>query len=587
MGFSNVIGLLSGVALFLFGMTLMSDGLKRMSGNKLEPILFKLSGTPIRGVLLGAAVTTVIQSSSATSVMTVGFVNSGMMKLRQAIPVILGAILGTSITGWIVCLSYIEGAGTIGTILSTTTLTAIIAVIGVFLRVFSKKQMHHHIGDIMMGFAVLMFGLSTMSGSVSDLGDQPWFTSMLTATSNPILGILIGALFAAMLQSASAGVGVVQALSVTGAMTFQSTFPLLMGISVGASLPVMLTALNANTVGRRTALSYLMSCAIGVVFCAIVFYTLNAFIHFPFFKMTMNPFSLALANTLMRLVMICLLLPFVGMLEKIVMSIIPDKPVAEKVEEEPDMPQLESRFLNHPALAIEQSRSVICDMVIQATDALNLSIDLFDNWSEENYQKVRNIEAAGDRYEDALGNYLAKLSRHTLTAVQGQAMSIFLHTLSDIERISDHALNIADCAKNSHETGVRLTEFGKREMIILGDAVQEVLMTTANAFADNDPVLAQRVEPLEEVIDDMCDDAKMNHVSRQLRGQCTIEQGYMFNDLIVDFERISDHCSNVALAIVELHEGSMASHEYRDKVKESHTPEFEQAYEEFRSKYAF
>lgn len=585
MGFTNIIGLLSGVAMFLFGMTLMSDGLKRMSGNKLEPILFKLSGTPIRGVLLGAAVTTVIQSSSATSVMTVGFVNSGMMKLRQAIPVILGAILGTSITGWIVCLSYIEGGGGISSILSTTTLTGVIAVIGVFLRVFSKKLTHHHIGDIMMGFAVLMFGMSTMSGSVSDLGDQPWFTSMLTATSNPVLGILIGGLFAAMLQSASAAVGIVQALSVTGAMTFQSTLPLLMGISVGASLPVMLTALNASTAGKRTALSYLMSCAIGVTFCAILFYILNAIFSFPFFHLTMNPFSLALVNTLMRLVMICLLMPFVPMLEKIVMRIVPDKEVVE-VDEEPTIPQLESRFLSYPALAIEQSRALMCDMIVQASDAVNIALGLFDNYNEDDYKRVREIEETGDRYEDALATYLMKLSKHALTAVQGQAMSIFLHTLSDIERISDHAFNIADIAKRAHEKGMVLSEEDKHEMIVMGNAIQEILQLTVNVYADNDPELAQRVEPLEEAIDDMCDIVKLRHISRLQRGEGTVAQGYMFNDLVVDFERISDHCSNVAVAIVELHDGSLTTHEYLDKVKESHTPEFEEQYREFRAKYA-
>ena len=585
MGFTNILGLLSGVAMFLFGMTLMSDGLKRISGERLEPILFKLSGTPLRGVLLGAAVTTVIQSSSATSVMTVGFVNSGMMKLRQAIPVILGAILGTSITGWIVCLSYIEGAGGIGSILSTTTLTGIIAVVGVLLRVFSKKQSHHNIGDIMMGFAVLMFGMSTMSGSVRDLGDQPWFTSMLTATSNPILGILVGIFFAALLQSASAAVGIVQALSVTGAMTFQSTFPLLLGISVGASLPVMLTALNASTAGKRTALSYLLSCAIGIVFCAILFYGLNTVMHFPVLAKIMNPFSLALANTLMRLVMICLLLPFVPILEKIVMRVVPDKEV-EAEEEEVFLPQLESRFLSHPVLAIEQSRSVILDMAVQASDSVTLALGLFGNFNDEDYRRVCEIEVAGDRYEDALALYLTQLSKQPLTAPQSQSMSIFLHTLSDIERISDHARNIAEIALEAHKNKTQITQEGKHELTMTGSAIKGILELTIEALVADDPEMAERVEPFEEVIDNMCDIVKLHHVSRLQRGECTVSQGYMLNDLLVDFERISDHCSNIAVAIVELHAESLASHEYLDKVKEMHSPEFERNFNEFRTKYA-
>ena len=586
MGFPEVIGLLSGVALFLFGMTLMGDGLKRMSGDKLEPILFKLSGTPIRGVLLGAGVTTVIQSSSATSVMTVGFVNSGMMKLRQAIPVVLGAILGTSITGWIICLSYIEGSGGISSILSTSTLTGVIAVIGVFLRVFSKKQSHHHIGDILMGFAVLMFGMSTMSGSVRGLGDQPWFTSMLATVTNPVLGILVGMVFAAILQSASAAVGIVQALSVTGAMTFGSTLPLLMGISIGASLPVMLTALGASIDGKRVALSYLLSCAIGVAICAVLFYSLNAIFNFPIMNLTMNPFSLALVNTLMRLVMISILLPFTGMLVKLVSIIFRDKPAPEAAEEEPFVPQLESRFLEHPALAVEQSHAVICDMAVQASDAVGLSIGLFKDYKAESVERVRELEAAGDRYEDAIGSYLMEVTRRDLTETQSQATSIYLHTLADFERISDHALNIAENLASANSKKIELSPDAKHELNVMIQAVREALSMTVDAFASNDLALAQRVEPLEEAVDAMSEKMKAHHIQRLQRGQCTIPQGMVFTDLVTDLERVSDHCSNIAVAIIEQDAGSLSAHEYLDTVKEHRTPEFEALYEDYRAKYA-
>ena len=586
MGFSQVIGLLSGVALFLFGMTLMGDGLKRVSGNKLEPILYKLSSSPIRGMLLGAGVTTVIQSSSATSVMAVGFVNSGMMTIRQAIPIILGAILGTSITGWIICLSYIEGGEGVGSILSTSTLTGIIAVVGVFLRVFSKKQSHHHVGDIMMGFAILMFGMSTMSGSVRSLGEEPWFTDMLVAVEAPVLGIIIGLLFCAVLQSSSAAVGIVQALSVTGAMTFGSTLPLLMGISIGASLPVLLTALGASIAGRRTAFSYLVATAVGALSCAVLFYALNFVFNFPIMGETMNPFSLALVNTLLRLAMVLLLLPLIGVLEAIVCRIVPDKKTQAEGEEEIAGPKLEQRFLGHPTLALEQSHDAICEMAKQSSDAVNLAMKLHRQYDEADFKRVEELEAASDSYEDAIGSYLMDLTRSELSEKQGQEVSVYLHTLSDFERIADHAMNISQSAAEAHAKGIGFTEDAWREFSILGSAVHEVLNLSSRAFASNDVALAECVEPLEEVIDGLCDEMKLRHIERLKEHQCTIAQGTVYNDLIVDFERVSDHCSNIAVAIIEMRDGSLAAHEYLDRVKEVRSPEFDARYYEYRTKYA-
>ena len=586
MGFSQVIALLSGVALFLFGMTLMGDGLKRVSGNKLEPILYKLSSSPIRGMLLGAGVTTVIQSSSATSVMAVGFVNSGMMTIRQAIPVILGAILGTSITGWIICLSYIEGGEGVGSILSTSTLTGVIAVVGVFLRVFSKKQTHHHVGDIMMGFAILMFGMSTMSGSVRSLGEEPWFTSMLGTVENPVLGIVIGLLFCAVLQSSSAAVGIVQALSVTGAMSLSSALPLLMGISIGASLPVLLTALGASVTGKRTAFSYLVATAVGAIACAIVFYALHAVFNFSIMSATMSPFSLALVNTLLRLAMVCMLLPLIGVLEAIVCRIIPDKAPKAEDEVEIAMPKLEQRFLVHPTLALEQSRDAICEMASQAADSVSLAMKLHRHYGDEDFKRVEELEAASDRFEDAIGSYLMELTRSELSEKQGQEMSIYLHTLSDFERITDHALNISQTASDAHAKNIDFTDDAMREFSVLGSAVYDVLGLTVKAFESNDVALAEHVEPLEEVIDGLCDEMKLRHIERLKQRQCTIAQGTVYNDLIVDFERISDHCSNIAVAIIEMHEGSLAAHEYLDRVREIRSPEFDARYYEYRAKYA-
>ena len=576
MGISEVVRLMCGVALFLFGMTLMGDGLKRVSGNKLEPILFRLSSTQFRGMLLGAGVTAVIQSSAATSVMVVGFVNSGMMKVRQAISVIIGAILGTSITGWVICLSYVEGTGSLSSILSTATLTGVIAVIGIVLRMFSKKQLHHHIGDILMGFAILMTGMSNMSGAVSGLGNQPWFTAMLTSMTNPILGILVGALFTAMLQSASAAVGIIQALSVTGAMTLSSALPLLMGITIGASVPVLLTALGANTNGKRTALSYLVVTFMGMMVVASLFYIADSIFRFPFMSMVMNPFSLAFVNTVFRLVMLCLLAPFTDVLEAVVSLMVPEKKLTK--EEDPTL-RLEERFLGHPALAIAQSRITISAMAEQSRQALESAFSLLTSYSEEG-------ESSVDRYEDSLGSYLAKLTGQDLNEQQSMEVSKYLHTLSDFERISDHALNIAESAREIHEKKLHFSDDAKRELSVATRAVSRVVQLAVSSFESEDLSVARQVEPLEEVVDELCDQLKLRHVDRLQHGRCTISQGFVFNDLVTNLERVSDHCSNVAIALIELSSGTFDTHEYLEHLKEKQSQEFEQAAARNRAEFA-
>lgn len=581
MDLSQIIQLFSGIALFLFGMTLMGDGLKRVSGNKLEPVLFRLSNTPLKGVLLGTGVTAVIQSSCATSVMAVGFVNSGMMKVRQAIHVILGSILGTSITGWVICLSYLDGTSGIGSLLSTATLTGIISVAGIILRMFGKKQSHKYIGDIFMGFAVLMFGMSTMSGSVSSLGEQKWFTDFLTSMTHPLVGILIGAVFTAILQSASAAVGIIQALSITGMISFGVAFPLLMGVTVGASFPVLLSALGANTNGKRTAMVYLVASGIGVVFCSALFYLADMIFHFPFMGKIMDPFSLALVNTFMRMAMMCLLVPFVDVLEALVTVIVPEK----KEEKEEFSLHLEDRFIAHPALAIEQSRRAITEMAVTAKDSLEEAFLLLSSYTEEGRERVKKMESLVDRYEDALGSYLMKLTGHELTEHQSREVSKYLHTLSDFERISDHALNIADSALEITEKQIHFSEEAKHELQVVTEAVSEVVNLTVEAFMSDDQEKAEQVEPLEEVIDDLCDAMKINHVRRLQQGKCTINQGFVFNDLLTSFERTSDHCSNIAVAVIELDAGSYDTHQYLGKVKKMRTRDFEQYYLGYQKRY--
>ena len=582
MSISEVFSLLTGVAMFLFGMGLMGDGLKKVSGSRLEPILYRLSSTTFRGVLLGTGVTAVIQSSCATAVMTVGFVNAGMMKVRQGIGVILGAILGTSITGWVICLSYLDGAGGIAELISTATLTGLVAVVGIGLRMFAKKKVSRYIGDILMGFAVLMTGMSVMSSSVEGLGRMAWFTDALTKMSHPVIGILVGTLFTALLQSASAAVGIVQALSVTGAMSFEAALPLLMGVAFGASAPVLFSAIGANVGGRRTALVYPLSTGFGVLVCACLFYIANSMVHFTFLKHVMNPFSIAAVNTALRFVMVLIQIPFTDVIEGAVTALVP-----ERGNQEPTLEiQLEERFIAYPALAIEQSRLTIHEMAKTAEKAILSAMELFHGYSDAQFATVKRLEDDADRYEDSLGTYLIRITGQEMTTSQNEEVSEYLHTLSDFERISDHALNLAESAKELNDKDVRFSDYAKRELDVLFAAVCQIISMTITAFCEKDLKLASRVEPLEEVVDELCDKMKMNHVERLQQGICTISQGFVFNDIVTNCERVSDHCSNIAAAMIELSGDAFQTHKYVHNLQEKETPEFREAYEEYIRRFA-
>ena len=582
MSIANLISLLSGIALFLFGMALMGDGLKKVAGNKLEVILFRLTGSPLKGFLLGTGVTAVIQSSSATSVMVVGFVNSGMMRVRQAISIVMGAILGTSITGWIICLSDLGGGGWID-LFSTATLTGIISVVGIVLRMFSKSQTKRHIGDILMGFAVLMFGMSAMSGAVSPLRSDPTFLRILTTFSNPMLGILFGTLFTCVLQSASAAVGILQALASTGVIDFSMALPIIMGIAIGAALPVLLSAIGANVDGKRAAMVYLVVEVVGVIFWAAAFYLVNAFVQFDFMSMTMSSVSIAFVNTLFRFVKVVILLPFIDVIEKVVDLLVKDKPVQAEATDETI--RLEERFIQHPALAIEQSRITINSMAAEAQENLAEAMRLLHHYSDEGYRTVVEMEQVVDRYEDRLGSYLVKLTGQELSSKQNEDASKFLHTISDFERISDHALNIAQTAKEMREKSIVFSDDALRELAVLESALAEIVHITVNAFIRNDLSLASRVEPLEELIDDLCDELKLHHVDRLQKGHCTLLNGFLFNDLLTNYERVADHCSNIAVAMIELESDSFDTHEYLSSIKEMKSDTYERYYEEYSQQY--
>ena len=582
MSVADVISLLGGIALFLFGMSLMGEGLKKVAGSRLELVLYKLSSTPLKGVLLGTGVTAVIQSSSATSVMVVGFVNSGMMKVKQAIGVIMGAILGTSVTGWILCLSSLEGGSGVVQLLSTEVLTGIVAVVGIILRMFTGKTSNRYVGEILLGFAVLMYGMSAMSGAVSPLRESEAFIRILTSFSNPILGILVGLAFTSVLQSASAAVGILQALAITGAVTFEVALPIVMGIAIGAAVPVLLSALGANLNGKRTAFIYLLIDVLGVLIWALLFYGANAIIHFTFLDAVMSSVSIALMNTLFRLATVIVLLPCIGLMEHMVELLFPDN---GSPAEEQEMDRLEERFLQHPALSIEQSRLVTNSMAERAEGNLLMAVGLRNRWSDKDFRMVGETESVIDRYEDKLGTYLMKITSKSLSQSQSEEVSKYLHTISDFERISDHALNISEAAKEIHDKDLQFSPEACHELDVIESAVREILSIAVGAFVENDPQRAARVEPLEEIIDGLCDEMKSHHVDRLQSGSCTLNLGFVFNDLLTNYERVADHCSNIAVAIIELESDSFDTHEYLNSVRAMKSSSFARYYEEYKQEY--
>ena len=582
MTISNVFSLLGGIALFLFGMTLMGDGLKTVAGNKLELVLYRLSGTPLRGILLGAGVTAVIQSSSATSVMVVGFVNSGVMKLNQAISVIQGALIGTSITGWIIALSSVEGAGWTA-LLSTSNLSAMVAIVGILLRMFSKKQVHHHVGDILLGFAVLMFGMHSMSGAVEPLRENAHFLHLMSSVSHPLLGILVGAAFTAILQSASAAVGILQALSMTGAITFAQAYPLILGIAIGSSLPVLMSALGAKADGRRAAWSYLIIEILGVLIFGVLYYVLDAIFHFGLDTWVVGTFSVALINTIFRAATSFALLPFDRQIEKLTVAFIKESEDEKTLAGELD--RLDERFLEHPVLAVEQSRMTVNAMARAARENLLRAVGLLGDFNESHARKVELTEDLVDLYEDKLGTYLVRLNTHELNKEQNESVSKYLHTLSDFERISDHAMNIMEAAREIHEKKITFSGDAEHELKVLTAALTEILQLSVDSFINEDLSLAYRVEPLEEHIDILCDEMKLNHVERLQQGACSLNVGFVFNDLITNFERVADHCSNIAIAMIELQSDAYDTHGYVISLKELRAHDFDKLYEEYSEKY--
>ncbi len=565
----------------------MGDGLKRVAGNKLELTLYRLTNTPLKGVLLGMVVTAIIQSSSATTVMVVGFVNSGMMQVSQAIGIIMGANIGTSITGWVLCLSYVEGSAGIAQLLSTATISSVVAIVGIIFKTFVKKESYKSLGEIMLGFSILMLGMQTMSGAVSPLKESERFIRALTMFSNPAAGIVAGILLTAVLQSASASVGILQALSATGAIHFATALPITMGIGVGASCPVILSSIGTNKNGKRTALVYLLIDSFGMVVWSILFYSVNAFVDFPFMDTVMGPVQIAMLNTVFRSINISLLLPLIKWIEKFVFWAVRDEIEEEDKdkEERADFELLEERFLAYPAIAISQSHRAMNGMARKARKNILRAFALMDSYSKEKYQKIQEKEILIDTYEDRLGTYLMQLTGKEMNAAQNKEMSKFLHTIGDFERLGDHAVNISEAAEELYEKKLSFSEEAQYELNVLEKAVQEILDLTVNAFCENDLETSVKVEPLRELISVMCDELKLRHIARLKDGDCKLKQSFVFNDLLNNLERIAAHCSNVAVAMIELEAEEFDTHEYLRSVKGLKNANYSRQLEIYENKY--
>lgn len=587
MDFFSILSMIGGLAFFLFGMNELGAGLSKVSGGRLEKILEKLTNNPIKAVLLGAGVTAVIQSSSATTVMVVGFVNSGIMKLQQAVGIIMGANIGTTATAWILSLTGIEGDNFFIQMCKPTSFSPILAIIGIGMILFAKKEKKKDIGTILVGFAVLMFGMDMMSAAVKPLADVPEFANLMTMFKNPLMGMLVGAVLTAIIQSSSASVGILQALALTGAIPISTAVPIIMGQNIGTCVTAMLSAIGASKNAKRTAFVHLYFNLIGTIAFMLVFYTVNALAGLPFIDDAANAGSIALIHSIFNVFATLLLLPFSKGLVKLATLTVKDDVKEEKLTKADRMIRsLDERFLDTPSLAIDHCQEVCCEMAHTVKESLLLAMEQIENYSEERNQQVHALEDEADHYEDALGTYLVKLGSKNVSERDSYTISIMLHTIGDFERISDHAVSISESAKEADGKEKGFSNKAILELKVLMDAVKEVVSTSVVAFDTRDLKLASNVEPLEDVIDDLCDEVKSRHIKRLRKGKCTIEMGFVLSDIITSLERIADHCSNIAVCLLEVSEESFGTHEYLESLKKTGNQDFEAHRLLYKSKYA-
>ena len=584
-GFSDVLALLCGLALFLYGMDVMGDALKKSAGSSLKTFLGKMTTNPIKGFLLGLCVTLVIQSSSATTVMVVGFVNSGTMTLIQSVGVIMGANVGTAITAWLTALNSLGGesgaeAVELLSILKPDSWVPIVAVIGICLVMFVKRGKKKDIGAILLGFAVLMTGMTMMSDAVSPLKGNPAFANILMMFENPILGILAGLVLTAIVQSSSASVGILQALTVTGAISYGAAIPIVMGQNIGTCVTAMLSSLGANKNGKRAAVVHLSFNVIGVVLVCIIFYALNAIVNFAFTSVAIDAWGVALVHTLFKLICVALIAPFYKHLATLSTLIIKDSK-----DDQETSTLLDDRLLETPGVAVARATQVVYTMAELSTKALHDAISLFDNFDPKVADSIRDIEGKVDNLEDAIGSYLIKVSSQDTDSKDAEQVTKLLHIIGDYERISDHAVNIVESCEELRDKKISFSDEATREISVLRGAVDEILDLAYIAFINNDLEAAAKIESLEQVVDDLRDKIKLNHIVRLQKSECTIEHGFVLSDILTNFERVSDHCSNVGGCVVEIATyDALEMHKYNRKKHNSE--DFEQKYKEYTAKYS-
>ncbi|NLL90948.1 MAG: Na/Pi cotransporter family protein [Ruminococcaceae bacterium] len=581
MSIYNVFALLGGLAFFLYGMHVMGDALEQRAGTRLKPILESLTSKPIKGVIVGALVTATIQSSSSTTVMLVGFVNSGIMKLSQAINVIMGANIGTTITAWILSLAGIESNNFWVSLLKPSTFSPILAFIGIVMLLFFKRK--KGVSLILIGFAVLMYGMDLMSGAVKGLADTPEFVKLLTLFDNPLFGILAGAVVTAIIQSSSASVGILQAVSMTGSITFETAIPIIFGQNIGTCITAMLSSIGANRNAKRVAIAHLFFNIIGTVLFTVILFTLNAFVKFAFMSLKIDALGIAIVHTVFNVLATMVLFPFSKQLERIARLIVRDG------KEEVQFEMLDERLLTTPPIAIERCRKLTGEMAILSRDVMIKALEMINgSYSEKDAEWIADMEEKIDMYEDKLGSYLIKVSMESLSDADSREVSKLLHTINDIERISDHALNLSKSAQDMSDKRISFSEYAKDEISIMSSAVTEVLITSVNCFINDDIKAAASVEPLEQVIDKLKDSIKKRHIKRLQDGSCTIELGFVLSDVLNDLERTSDHCSNIAANIIEMNSfGTLDTHQFLRDVRSGEMGDsYLEMYEGYRRKYA-
>ena len=578
----SVISFLGGLAFFLYGMSLLGDGLSRASGGKMEKILEKLTSSRIKAVLLGAGVTAVIQSSSATTVMVVGFVNAGIMKLNQAVGLIMGANIGTTATSWILSLTGIEGSSFFLKMLKPTSFAPILAIIGAFILMFAKSEKKKNVATIMVGFAILMSGMTAMSSAVEPLAEVPEFGQILVKFANPVAGVLAGMIITAVIQSSSASVGILQALCATGNVTYGLAIPIIMGQNIGTCITAIMSAIGANKNAKRAAAIHLYFNLIGTVVCLVLFYGINVFVHFDFLTDAIGPANIAIIHSVFNIFTTAILLPFGNQLVKLAQLTV-GKHKEKEVSNEMQIPVLDERFLERPAVAAEYSYVAAKRMAYLSRESLLSSLELFDNYDEKKAERIIELEDTVDQYEDKIGSYLVQLSSKTLSDSDSRSMTMLLHCIGDFERISDHAVSLMRSAKEMKEKDLHFSDHAEAEMSIFRAAVRDIVDTAFSAFVTNNVKEAKKVEPLEDVIDDINIQVRNRHVRRLQEGRCTIQLGFVLSDMCTDMERISDHCSNISAYQVQQHESEYDPHEYSSEIRDHE--DFRQQRERYRELY--